>query len=421
MEMGVIILFVGLLVFLAHAFTALFVKTRIPDVLLLVLLGLLVGPVTGLITPEDFGQVGGVFTIVALIVILFESGLALDFSALREAMGRMLLLTMSSFLITMVGVGLLGALFLGLPLLPGLMLGAILGGTSSAVVIPLVSKLRLQPVSRTILLLESTFSDVLCIVVTLGLLEAIRAHELRLGLMMGQMLASFLMAALVGVIAAIVWDLVLAKIRGLQNSIFTTPAFVFVLFGVTELFGYSGAIAALAFGVVLGNIASLQGLFGALVKGMQPVHLNETERAFFSEIVFLIKTFFFVYIGLSIRLTDWVLVLTGLSLTLLAFFLRLPVVRLSTSKSLPQLDAALMAVMVPKGLAAAVLAGLPAQQGLPEGATIQGVVYAVILFSIILTATLTFLLEKWKLMQPYRRIFASYAPAPESAESPAGS
>jgi len=416
MTTALVILFVGLLVFLAHFLTTLFEKTRIPDVLPLVALGVLIGPVTKLVTPEAFGKVGPVFTTVALVIILFESGLGLEVASLREAMSRMLRLTLINFLVTMLAMGLLARAWLGLPFLPALALGAIVGGTSSAVVIPLVNKLRLQAVSRTILLLESTVSDVLCIVVTLGILQAIQFHELRVGLMVGQMLAAFLMATLVGGLGGVVWSAALSKIRGLQNSIFTTPAFVFVLFGITELLGYSGAIASLAFGVTIGNMGSLPSLWGRRLKAVQTVRLNETERSFFAEIVFVIKTFFFVYIGLSVRLTEWWLVLTGLGLTLFVFILRIPVVRLSVDRQVPRLDASLMAVMVPKGLAAALLASLPAQQGMAEGALIQDIVYAMILFSIAGTAILSFWVEKSGLPQPYRLVFSGYAVGTKRAE-----
>jgi len=230
------------------------------------------------------------------------------------------------------------------------------------------------------------------------------------------MLAAFLMATLVGGLGGVVWSAALSKIRGLQNSIFTTPAFVFVLFGITELLGYSGAIASLAFGVTIGNMGSLPSLWGRRLKAVQTVRLNETERSFFAEIVFVIKTFFFVYIGLSVRLTEWWLVLTGLGLTLFVFILRIPVVRLSVDRQVPRLDASLMAVMVPKGLAAALLASLPAQQGMAEGALIQDIVYAMILFSIAGTAILSFWVEKSGLPQPYRLVFSGYAVGTKRAE-----
>ena len=69
-----IILLVGILVFVAHFLSQLFRKTNIPDVLMLMLLGILVGPALGLVSPSDFGKVGSVLSTIALVVILFESG-----------------------------------------------------------------------------------------------------------------------------------------------------------------------------------------------------------------------------------------------------------------------------------------------------------------------------------------------------------
>ena len=57
----------------------------------------------------------------------------------------------------------------------------------------------------------------------------------------------------------------------------------------------------------------------------------------------------------------------------------------------------LMIALIPKGLAAAVLASLPLQLGLPDGQIIQGTVYAVIFFSILLCAVLVFVIESRRL------------------------
>ena len=45
------IAFVGILVFLAHLFVGIFSRTRIPDVILLIIIGICVGPVLGLASP----------------------------------------------------------------------------------------------------------------------------------------------------------------------------------------------------------------------------------------------------------------------------------------------------------------------------------------------------------------------------------
>lgn len=405
METALAIGFVGLLVFLAHLFTALFERTRIPDVLPLVVLGLLIGPGLKLITPEAFGKVGPVFTTISLIIILFQSGLGLHLATLRESLLPGIRLTVLNFVGTMFVAAAIAVLMLHMSLLEGLLLGAIIGGTSSAIVIPLVGRLPVHRETRTILLLESTFSDVLCIVTALAFIQAIRYHEVRPTLMLGQLIASFLVAAIIGALAACFWSATLQRVRHLENSMFLTPAFVFVIFSIAELLGYSGAIAALAFGIVLGNIQSFSlSALRDLLRG-RAVRLTQVEEAFFSEIVFLLKTFFFVYIGLSIRLTDLALLAIGVGIVGVLFLVRVPVVRMALGRIARGMDGALAAVMIPKGLAAAVLASLPAQAEVAGGAIIQDVVYAVILLSIVGTALLTFLLEKRLLWRPYAAFF----------------
>ena len=66
-----IVVLVGVLVFLAHFFTGIFSRTRIPTVLLLIAIGFFFGPVFGLVSPAEFGIVGPVFTTIAIIILLF--------------------------------------------------------------------------------------------------------------------------------------------------------------------------------------------------------------------------------------------------------------------------------------------------------------------------------------------------------------
>jgi hypothetical protein len=81
-------------------------------------------------------------------------------------------------------------------------------------------------------------------------------------------------------------------------------------------------------------------------------------------------------------------------LALAAFAARAPIIRLLGRRTLARRDAALMSALVPKGLAAAVLAGLPAQLGVPGGEAIRGAVYAAVFFSIATCALLVFAIER---------------------------
>jgi hypothetical protein len=60
----------------------------------------------------------------------------------------------------------------------------------------------------------------------------------------------------------------------------------------------------------------------------------------------------------------------------------------------PLKDAAFMAVMIPKGLGAAVLASLPAQKGVEGGEIIQSVVFSIILCTTFMTTIMSFLIDK---------------------------
>ena len=176
----------------------------------------------------------------------------------------------------------------------------------------------------------------------------------------------------------------------------------------SRLRSHSGAIGALSFGILLGNIDLAKRSFLKRFAPLEAVHLNDNERAFYSEIAFIIKTFFFVYVGLVMPLDNMQALLVGLGLTLLIYTLRVPVIRLSMRPEVGRMDASIAAVLVPKGLAAAVLAALPLQMGVANGALLQTVVYAIILFSIILAAVLSFLVSKRLLRQPYAWAFAGY-------------
>ncbi|MFC2020855.1 cation:proton antiporter [Chloroflexota bacterium] len=415
-----IIAFVGILIFMAHLFTGIFSRTKIPDVLLLIIIGIAVGPVLGLASPSQFGIVGPIFTTVTLIIILFESGLTLKLSSLRSTLGGALTLAPLSFFLTMTVAAGLALLLTDLEVLPAFILGAIVGSTSEAVVIPLIRQLRIQEETRTLLSVESSVNDVLSIVITVALVQAYSLGEFNIASISGNLIAAFLVAIIFGVVGALIWSTLLSRIHAIKNAMFTTPAFVFVLFGIVEILGFSGAIAALAFGITLGNIESIRFPISSIPLANEPVGLTEYEKTFFSEVAFLLKTFFFVYLGISLELISNWLILIGIILTVVVFILRIPSVRISLKRSIPLLDMSITAVMVPKGLAAVVLATIPLQQAVVGGELIQNITNGVVLFSIVATSFLVLLIEKtrfsgfygWLLSPGFPRLRPRIVPHP---------
>ncbi|MGA0919324.1 MAG: cation:proton antiporter [Gemmatimonadaceae bacterium] len=404
--MATTILGLGLLYFFAHLLAITFDRTRVPDVLVLMLIGIVVGPVLGWSGPEAFGTSGRVLTTIALAVILFESGTTLDLPQIGRSASSTLKITLVTAGITVGVIGVGAHLLLGLSWVAALLVGTIASGTSSAVVIPMVRSLRLREGPGTLLILESALTDVTSIVLTFAVLQAATQGAVDVGRMIGQTLSALIFAALIGIAGGVGWLLIWERVRQLPTTIFTTLAGAFILYGSAELLGFAGAIAVLAFGITLANhhhlqVARLRG--GRALTGVTP-----TESDFYKEIVFLLKTFFFVYLGLSMRLDDLGIVGVALVLMLALYGGRLLITPFLAPRGCTREEGAIVGVMIPKGLAAAVLAGLPLEAGVAGGATIQSLVYAIVLMSIVLTAVLVALrsmpLVRTMLQAPMRRL-----------------
>ena len=403
-NIALVIAVVGGLIFLAHFFVHIFDRTRVPDVLMLIIVGIILGPLSKLVPVESFGLVGPVFVTITLVVILFEGGVALKLRVLSSALSKAVKLAFASFFLTMVVVGVAAHLLLPLDWIPSLIVGSIVASTSEAIIIPLVKQLKTSEEMHALLSVESSINDVLSVAVTLALIGAYGLGGINVGTITGDLIASFLVAIIFGFGGAFLWSLILRRIHTMKNAMFTTVAIVFALFGLVETLGFSGAITALAFGITIGNIESIKlPRLGKPLAG-NPVGLTETERAFFTEASFLLKTFFFIYLGISLQFSSAGIILIGILITFMAFVLRIPAVKITVGRSFTPKEAALISVMIPKGLAAAVLASIPAQEGIIGGELIRDVTYIVILSSIVVTSVIIPLLGRSRVSYFYQSI-----------------
>lgn len=408
------ILLLGLLFFFAHFLSNTFDRSKIPDVLVLMILGIVVGPVMGIATPESFGQVGRVLTTIALAVILFESGTTLNLGDIARSARSTLQVTVVTALATTGIIGVIAGIVLDLPWMSAFMLGSIASGTSAAVVIPMVRVLKVRERAGTVMILESAITDVTSIVFTFALLQAAMQGEVHVGRMLGQTLSSLVFAAVIGIGGGIGWLLIWEKVRQFPTTIFTTLASAFVLYGFAELLGFAGAIAVLAYGITLSNYEQ----FGLtkLFKGRPFSGVTPVESDFYKEIVFLLKTFFFVYLGISMRFSDMKLFALAAALMLIVYGVRLFATPFILPRSLSRRDVSVIAVMIPKGLAAAVLAGLPLEQGVAGGEIIQAATYAIVLVSITLTALFVTIKDYPPMKQVFERVLRNFPEqSPEDA------
>ncbi len=386
--MSTIILSIGAMVFLSHFLSLLFKKTNIPDVLILMGIGLLMGPVLGLIDATDFGKIGPIIATIALVVILFEGGTSLRLDVMGKALATTGTFAMGCFVLTASIVLAFGVGVLNLPWLSAAMLAVILAGTSSAVVIPLVNSLRMGEKAGTVMVLESALTDVLCIVGVVALLQIHSEGNVAAGKLIGNVLSSLIFATVIGIAGGLGWLLILGKVRDFPNTISATLAYAFIVYGITEFLGFSGAIAAMALGITLTNFGQM-GLtrFKSFHQKIEP--LTEVDKSFFREAVFLLKTYFFIYLGVSIQFHGWEPILVAAAMMVLVFTSRIVMTRLVLrADDFSTRDKAIASMLAPKGLAAAVLAAVPLQYGVPGAEVIRDTTYMVVLVSIVLCALL---------------------------------
>lgn len=383
-----------------------------PDVLLLVGIGIIVGPVLGWVHPTMLGNLGAIFSSVTLVFILVDSGLDIHIDDLRKYWLGMVQVTSGSFVVSLLTASLIAHYVALLDWRASLLLGSMVAGTGAAIVIPMIRQMKVSAQTRTVLTLESAISAVFCIVVTLAFIEGFKLGQISFVRVAGNVLASFFMALLLGVVGGIVWSSLLRRVRRLQNSMFLTPAFIFVIYGITEALGYCGAIAALAFGIVLGNasyfeISFLQKLYKRKMPNMHS--LEDSEKSFFKEMVFILKTFYFVYIGICIPFTDTMALVYGVIIAAAIFVARLILIFIVGHKNTPT-DRWIVSIMMPKGLVSAVLGSMPMQinqvagyEVIPYAERIQCMVYSIIFFSIIICSLMVLLSRR-------RIIDAEYKP-----------
>ncbi|HEX5625717.1 MAG TPA: cation:proton antiporter, partial [Saprospiraceae bacterium] len=322
MSTAVIIIVIGLFIFWGHYLNGVFERKSIPDVLGLMFIGMIIGPVLHLVDPSSFGKFGSIFSNLVLIFILFESGLELKLAEVKASFKSSAGITVAGFATTWISLTLMCFFIFDLSWLSSVFIGATLGGTSSAVVVGLVRKIAVQPKTSATLIMESAESDVFTLAIPISILGLMLTGEVQTNLVISQFLSSLVMALLIGISGSFLWSFILNQMPSLKTTHFSTPAFLFILYGIAEYLNFSGPLTALSFGIAIGNLQFIEPRFITRFIPDANIVLSKMEKDFFGEIVFLLRTFFFVFIGISIQIgrLDWLL--WGAFITLMLYLIR---------------------------------------------------------------------------------------------------
>jgi cell volume regulation protein A len=363
LEMNLTSLFglLGGLLVLAFVANRLFRWTRIPDVVVLMATGVMIGPVLGWARADQFKDVTHAFGTLALILILFEGGLDLN---IRETISHFpggLLFGVLAYGLTTLSAGLVASASLGISLRDGLLAGAVVGCTSSTIVLPVLQQWKAEKAVKIILLLESTLGDILG-VLTVGFL--IRSHQAG-GSAVGDFLTGFFSQVAISLAVSFLigfgWSRLLPYLSEQQFWQVLTFSMVLLLYAGTERLGGSGLLAVLGFGLALSN---LSGGRRSLIPASYPFLGDGNEHHeqilnFHAELSFLVRTFFFVLIGVVVELSGlrpiWPVLLGVTGVIFLARWVSIQLSRWSW-RGLGPGDREKILWMLPRGLITIVLA-----------------------------------------------------------------
>jgi cell volume regulation protein A len=380
-----IIGFLGILLIIGFIADFLFKKISIPDILILIALGYLIGPVFNIIDPSHVAPGSQIIATLALVVILFHGGLELEFAYVLRSAPRALVLVVLGIAASMAATTTFAYYIMRWDLMNCLLLAAILAGTSPAIVMPLVRRSRAPAQISSLLNLESAFNGALVIVIALIILQIITTgqtgNELEL---VGRTLAVRISLGIaIGIAAGIVWLALLTVIEGEVYDDILTLAVVLLLYFSVEMLGGSGVMFVLSFGLILGNGVDV----ARFLHIRRAVEVHRLMMKFHSQMSFLIKTFFFIYLGLMITFDDLNSVILGVILSFVLLVARFIAVLISSAGNRTLFsNKGILTFMLPRGLSAAVVAEVVAVSSLPNASRYPYIIIIVIITTVILTA-----------------------------------
>lgn len=375
----VLLLAAGVVIFLGVTGEAFFKRTGIPDVAFLMILGVVLGPVLGIVQPEAVTQIVPYFAAVALIIIMFDGGLNLDLKSIARTAHFSIFLAVLGFVVSVAIVAALAYYWVEWGLMDSILLGTIVGGSSSVIVFGLVRNVRVSEGARSMMSFESAITDILATIIAFIMFEAILTGEFSLAVLSETIGTAMMVGLVLGLGVGIPWMYVTTKFANAQHGYMLTLGILFVLFFMANMFGESGALTALVFGLMLGNKDRLSKVFRFRVRRIEasdPTH---------NQLTFLVRSFFFVFVGLMASFGQIEYILLGVVSTVLIYVARVGMVRAVLTKRFSRLDKKVTQVMMPRGLAAAVLATLPLTMGLPNAEAYPQIVFFIILTSVIIT------------------------------------
>jgi potassium/hydrogen antiporter len=235
---------------------------RIPEMIVLVAVGALIGPsVLGIVENPLNGAGAQLIFTLGVSLILFHGGVGISLRVISRVAVGLGLLALPGVLITTVIVALAVAPIFGVAFPVALLIGAVLASTDPAILIPLFDRLNIRPKVAQTLISESGFNDTTGAVLTLALVGAVESGRFTLSGPTWEFSKEVAMGTVIGILAGLILCYAIASTK--RTGIWDEAPGVAILAVVAlayfsnEYVGGSGYLAAFVMGLMVGNMREL--------------------------------------------------------------------------------------------------------------------------------------------------------------------
>ena len=214
--------------------------TKIPGVIFLLGFGLLMGPGLGYASKELFAEQAPLIGIIALSTILFDAGISINIATLLEHIVK----ATSLALTTIFSAIMLVAFTMNFVLMPdqftllqGMLLGAMIGGTSTVSTYGIMEGIEKSvenvTTAKILLIMESIISDPVCIVASIILIKTIMEPERSvieaIQDIFRHFIGTFAFSSGIGLFVGVLWAKALDRLRKIPHTYIVTIAILFPL------------------------------------------------------------------------------------------------------------------------------------------------------------------------------------------------
>ena len=272
-------------------------KIKIPDIVLFLLVGIVIGPqMLGLIDFKADSALNQIVLLFGASYILFDGGASLRFSVLKGVWITIAVIATIGVVITAAITSVAAYYVLGVPLIVAMLLGATLGSTDPATLVPIFRQVHIRDRVAQTVVSESALNDATGAIITFGVL-AVAMGTGQVSILSS--LFDLLKQAFVGIIAGVMFGYFAALLIAHERWSFlaeyapvVTLAAVIGTYFAADGLQASGFMAVFVFGIMLGNKDEL----GFKMSAGEARRLDE----YVMTTAFIMRLFIFILLGTQV-------------------------------------------------------------------------------------------------------------------------